>query len=71
MSSTIPRRNQLNLMIPAEIKIREAMLEVEKMGASGFLTAAVIHLQNAQANVADYVDGQLTSTPPDHFGEDD
>ena len=53
-----PRRSQLELMTPAEIAIREAIIEVEKVGADVLLTEAVILLGNAQNKVADYIDNK-------------
>ena len=52
----IPRRIRVDLMCPAELAIRSAILAVEVMGADPTLTDAVCHLQNARDHVADYVD---------------
>ena len=52
----VPRRNCIDLMTPAELAIRTAVEEVEKVGADPWLTDAVILLSQAQAKVADYVD---------------
>lgn len=53
------RRAHLNLMTPAEIAIREAMLKVEEAGADPLLTDAIILLTEARNKVGDYVDRQL------------
>lgn len=53
----IPRSIQLDKMTPAEKAIREAMMIVEEMGSDVKLTQAIIHLQDAQKCVADFVDG--------------
>lgn len=52
----IPRRNRLDLNTPAELAIRVAVDEVEKVGAHTLLTEAVILLGHAREKVADYVD---------------
>jgi hypothetical protein len=54
----IPRRHQIELMVPAELKIREAVAAVEEMGADPTLTDAVILLGQAKDRVADFVDGK-------------
>ena len=53
----IPRRNRINQLTPAELAIRAAILEVEKLGAHPALTDAVVALGEAQSSVADFVDG--------------
>lgn len=55
--NTIPRRSRLNLNVPAELAIYEAMLAVEKMPADIRLTHAGIKLQEAKNLVADFIDG--------------
>ncbi len=52
-----PRRNRVDLNTPAELAIRDAILAVEKVGASVGLTEAVILLGKAKDLVADFVDG--------------
>lgn len=52
----IPRRNDLSLMTPAELKIREAVLAVEAAGCHPLLTDAVVLLGQAQDKVADFVE---------------
>jgi hypothetical protein len=54
---TIPRRIDVNQLTPAELAIRNAMLEVEKMAADTRLTEAVVLLGQAKEKVADFVDG--------------
>lgn len=51
-----PRRARIDLMTPAELAIREAMIAVEAVGAHPWLTEAVVLLEKAQSKVADYVD---------------
>lgn len=53
----IPRRSRIDRYSPGETAIRAAMQAVEAMGADVRLTEAVIHLQDAQTRVADFVDG--------------
>lgn len=50
------RRNNLDVMAPAEKAIYDAMQEVEKVGAHYLLTEAVNLLSQAREKVADYVD---------------
>lgn len=59
MSDTL-RRIQIEKMTAAELAIRNAILEVEKVGAHRWLTDAVIALGRAQSLVADYVDREAT-----------
>ena len=54
----LPRRNQLDLLTPAELAIFEAMQAVEKIGADEKLTEAVIILQKARDLVADFIEEQ-------------
>lgn len=54
--NTIPRRNRIDLMTPAELAIRNAMIAVETVGADVLLTDAVILLGQARDKVADFVD---------------
>ena len=56
MANDIPRRNQLELNTPAELAIRNAMSEVEKMGADVKLTSAIVALNQAFILIADYTD---------------
>lgn len=58
MSNEIPRRVRVDLMTPAELAIRNAIAEVEKLEADERLTNAVVLLAAAQTRVADYVDGE-------------
>lgn len=57
--SIFPRRNRLDLLTPAELAIHNAMMEVEKAGASIELTHAIIKLQEARTHVANHVDEKL------------
>jgi hypothetical protein len=55
----INRRNRVDLYSEAELAIRNATLEVEKIGADIRLTNAVILLGKAKDLVADYIDETL------------
>lgn len=55
--SDIPRRACIDLFTPAEKAIREAIIAVESAGCDARLTWAVMSLSDAQAWVADFVDG--------------
>jgi hypothetical protein len=52
----IPRRVYLDKMVPAELKIREAILAVKEMGADVRLTDVVMRLGAAKDVLSDYVD---------------
>ena len=52
----VMRRNRIDLYTPAEKAIHDAIQAVEAVGAHPYLTAAVVLLQEAKENVADYVD---------------
>lgn len=54
--SVVGRRAHLELNVPAELAIRNAMAAVEAMGADIRLTDAVVHLGKAFDHVADFVD---------------
>jgi hypothetical protein len=62
VTSDIPRRVRLDLSLPAELAIRNAVDEVEKLRADVRLTEAVILLDKARNLVADYIDEQLAKT---------
>lgn len=55
----IPRRIQLDKMIPAELAIHNAIQEVEKIGADVRLTNAVIKLQEAKDLISDFTDEKI------------
>lgn len=55
-----PRRNRLDLNVPAESAIYNAIREVEKMPPSIRLTEAVTLLSKARGIVSDYIDGKGT-----------
>lgn len=57
MIDGVPRRNRLDLNTLAELAIVEAMREVEKAGASEYLTKAVTLLQEAKDALADHIEG--------------
>ena len=55
----IGRRSRIDLLFPAELAIRNALLQVEELGAHPLLTDAVVVLSNARSIVADwYEQGQ-------------
>lgn len=53
----LPRRIQIDKMVPAELAIIAAMLAVEDAGCDHLLTEAVVLLAEAKDKVADFVDG--------------
>lgn len=57
MSNEIPRRVRIDLFVPAEKAIYDAVQSVEAMPPDVRLTRAVNKLGEAQALVADFVDG--------------
>lgn len=57
----VPRRIQLDKMVPAEKAIRAAVFEIEKLGADIRLTSAQIKLQEAKELVSHYVDEKLNT----------
>lgn len=61
MTTEIPRRARIDLMTPAELAIREAIIAVESLPADPRLTNAVTLLDKAQRHVADFVDGAPTA----------
>lgn len=61
--NTIPRRNRLDLLSPAESAIVNAVSEVEEMAADERLTAAIISLNVAREHVADFVDDVPRKSP--------
>jgi hypothetical protein len=63
--TAIPRRNRLDLWVPAELAISDAMRAVEAAGAHPRLTDAVVLLGQAQNAVADFVDGVTRPTATD------
>lgn len=56
---SIPRRAYIQMMVPAELAIREAIHKVEAIGADVVLTEAVNLLTKAQDKVSDYVDREV------------
>jgi hypothetical protein len=52
----IPRRIRIDLNTPEELRIRECVLEVEKLGADPLLTDVVVLLQQARERLADWID---------------
>ena len=60
--TTVPRKGRVDLYEPAELAIRNAMLEVEKMPADVRLTDAVILLQQAKDKVSDFIDEKLNDS---------
>jgi hypothetical protein len=54
-----PRRNQRQLLTPAEIAIQDAIIVLDKAGAHPLLTDALDYLKKAQSKVADFVDKRI------------
>ncbi len=50
------RRNRMDLMLPAELAIFNAMQEIEKIGADMRLTEAQILLTKAKDFVSDFIE---------------
>jgi hypothetical protein len=61
MDKIIPRRCHIDMSVPAELAIREAVDKVERMGADVRLTRAVVLLGEARDLVSDYVDSHIDS----------
>lgn len=57
--NNFPRRNRIDLNKPSEIAIRNAMSEVEKIGASVKLTEAIELLNKAKDLVSDFIDEEI------------
>ena len=57
--SDIPRRKQYNLNTNAEIALRAAMLEIERMPADVRTTQAVLLVESARNIIADIVDENI------------
>jgi hypothetical protein len=58
-----PRRIRLDLNVPAELAIYNAIQEVEKLAPDVRLTNAVIKLAEAKELVADFIDGVERNAP--------
>ena len=58
--SNFPRRICLDQLVPAEKAIYDAVQAVEAMPADARLTKAVVLLQQAREQVADFVDDKPT-----------
>ncbi|HXP48482.1 MAG TPA: hypothetical protein VN922_00935 [Bacteroidia bacterium] len=58
MPRNLPRRNQTDKNEPAELAIRNAMTEVEKVGADVELTEVGMLLESAFNKLADYIDAK-------------
>lgn len=56
----MPRRSRLDLNTPAELAIRNAVNEVEKVGADPILTQIVQLLNGARDYLSDFVDGNTS-----------
>lgn len=54
----VPRRYRLDLNTPAELAIRNAIMEVEKVGCGEELTGIVIGLDDQLHKLADYIEKQ-------------
>lgn len=60
LSNGVPRRVRVDLLTPAELAIRHAILKVEQAGCDPLLTKAVIQLVEAKNHVADFIDRSRT-----------
>jgi len=60
-----PRRIRLDRLTPAEMAIHDAVQAVEHAGCDVRLTNAVVLLQQAREEVADFVDGVPADTAGD------
>lgn len=56
------RRFYIDLNVPAELAVRNAMLEVEKMPADERLTNVLIQLDKAKSLLSDVVDEHIKQT---------
>jgi len=56
MNNNFQRRSRLDLNEPSELAIRNAMQEVEKMGADVKLTEAITLLNQSLDIVSDFID---------------
>lgn len=61
VTQNIPRRIRIDLMTPAELACREAVVAIERLPADTRLTKAQMLISEAQALVADFVDTELAS----------
>lgn len=55
--NAIPRRSRIDLWIPAETAIHDALIAVEALGAHPQLTEVVSMLSDAQRKIAEWYDG--------------
>jgi len=62
--TTPARRSRVDLYTPAEVAIRNAIMEVEKVGADIRLTNAVVTLNQAQDWLQDYILGECINRGP-------
>lgn len=62
MTYEIQRRNRLDLNVPAELAITNAIQEIEKMGWDVRLTNAQNLLHQAKELVSDHVDENIKPT---------
>jgi hypothetical protein len=65
----IPRRARMDLWIPAERAINDALQSVEALGAHPDLTAVVIKLGESQRAIADWYDGGAPGAAPSENGD--
>lgn len=63
LAAGIPRRACIDLCTPAENAVRNAIAEVEKVGADPRLTQLVIDLDKIRERLADYIDRTVKSDP--------
>ena len=63
MNHEFPRRMRVDLMKPAELAIRNAVIEIEKMAPDVRLTNAQILLGQAKDLVSNFIDNVPSETP--------
>jgi hypothetical protein len=56
MTHVYPATTQIELMEPAELAIRAAMLAVDRMPAHSLLTEAIMDLERARQKIAEWRD---------------
>jgi hypothetical protein len=64
MENEIPRANQIDQNIPAEVAIRNAIAEVEKLGAHPVLTNIVVQLDMARCGLSRWYDNGAAGAYP-------
>lgn len=68
MNKKLKRGHRLDLNTCAEMAVRNAITEVEKLGADERLTDIIIMLSDALRMLGDYIDDSIVSTMDDGPG---